>query len=96
MQAGAKNAGANSGGEGKERIGKVDEMIEKFILTVEPWYPDRNNAMVLKYKIEKWRKDNLFYERVITLEMLEQEGWFDIMLREAGKQLKRQLIESEG
>ena len=30
MQAGAKNAGANSGGEGKERIGKVGEMSSKW------------------------------------------------------------------
>jgi len=71
-------------------------MIKSFRITIEPWFPSREDTLILKYKVEKFGEEDLFYQRAITLDMLEQEGWFDLMLREAGTQLKRHLIESKG
>ena len=65
-------------------------MISRLQITVEPWFYDKQNTFVLKFKIEKFGEEDLHYERAMTYEHLELDGWFDHMINEAVSQLKLQ------
>ena len=68
-------------------------MIGYFRLTCEP-VVYRNNTFALRFDVKRSGLEDFHFERIIPLEMLEQEGWFDHMLKEATTQLKRHLSES--